>query len=157
MLHGMHGPRYDELFAKQARIEREMLGLNDKCELWRAREEMGTEAWSVEKFLAKMDIIQKARTNSGSVSGIIINDRIASWSTYRMFSNRCEYDIVGRALDDIALMEAETGSLGILDAILRNACWSEDRKRPHTLLRKVEEQRRDARRRNSKKRRKRRR
>ena len=25
----MHGPRYDELFAKQARIEREMLGLND--------------------------------------------------------------------------------------------------------------------------------
>ena len=26
----MHGPRYDELSAKQARIEREMLGLNDK-------------------------------------------------------------------------------------------------------------------------------
>ena len=49
----MHGPRYDELFAKQARIEREMLGLNDKCELWRAREEMGTEAWSVRKVLSK--------------------------------------------------------------------------------------------------------
>ena len=74
----MNGPRYDELFAKQARIEREMLGLNDKCELWRAREEMGTEAWSVEKFLAKNDIIQKARTNSDSASDIIIDDRIAS-------------------------------------------------------------------------------
>jgi hypothetical protein len=89
--------------------------------------------------------------NSGSVSGIIINGRIASWSTYRVFSNRCEYDIVGRALDDIALMEAETGSQGILDAILRNACWSDDRKRLHTLLRKVEEKRHDSKRRNSKK------
>ena len=68
-----------------------------------------------------------------------------------MFSYRCEYDIVGRALDDIALMEAETGSQGILDAILRNACWSDDRKRLHTLLRKVEEKRHDSKRRNSKK------
>ena len=64
----MHGPCYDELSAKQARIEREMLGLGDKCELWRAREEMGTEAWNVEKFLAKMDVIQKARMNASSAS-----------------------------------------------------------------------------------------
>ena len=41
-----------------------MLGLHAKCELWRAREEMGTEAWNVEKFLAKMDVIQKARMNA---------------------------------------------------------------------------------------------
>ena len=64
----MHGPRYDELSAKQARIEREMPGLGDKCEFWRAREEMGTEAWNVEKFLAKMDVIQKARMNASSAS-----------------------------------------------------------------------------------------
>ena len=60
----MHGPRSDELSAKQARIEPEMLGLNYKCDLWKAREEMGTEAWNVEKFLAKMDVIQKARMNA---------------------------------------------------------------------------------------------
>ena len=64
----MHGPCYDELSAKQARIEREMPGLGDKCEFWRAREEMGTEAWNVEKFLAKMDVIQKARMNASSAS-----------------------------------------------------------------------------------------
>ena len=112
---------------------------------------MGTEAWNGEKYLAKMDVIQKARMNASSASGSIINDRISSWSAYRMFSNHCEYYIVGRALDDIALMEAETGSHGSLDAILRNACWSEDRKRLHTLLLKVEEQRHGAKRRNSKK------
>ena len=76
---------------------------------------------------------------------------MTSRSAHRMSSNHCGYDIVGRVLDDIALMEAETGSHGTLDAILRSACWSEDRKRLHALLRKVEEQRHDARRHNSKK------
>ena len=68
-----------------------------------------------------------------------------------MFSNHCEYDIVGRAMDDIVRMEAETGSHGTLDAILRNACWTEDRKRLHTLLRKAEKQRQGAKRCNSNK------
>ena len=68
-----------------------------------------------------------------------------------MFSNHCEYDIVGRTLEDIALLEAETRSHGTLDTVLCNACWSEDRKRLQALLRKVEEQRHDARRHNSKK------
>ena len=45
-----------------------MIGLSDKCELWRAREEMGTEAWNGEKYLAKMDVIQKARMNASSAS-----------------------------------------------------------------------------------------
>ena len=99
--------------------EREMLGLHQKCELWRERDELGTEAWNVEKFITKMDIIQKARSNTRSSAGIIINDRIAAWSAYRMFQYRCEYDIVGRALDDIALLETESGSHSTLDAILR--------------------------------------
>ena len=76
---------------------------------------------------------------------------MTSRSAHRMSSNHCGYDIVGRVLDDIALMEAETGSHGTLDAILRSACWSEDRKRLQALLRKVEEQRHETKRRNSKK------
>ena len=39
----------------------------------------------------------------------------------------CEMDIIGRALDDILLLEAEMGEQGFLDMILRNSCWQEDR------------------------------
>ena len=54
----MTGSRYEELNTKQGRMEREMLGMTKKQELWRAREEMGTRSWASEKFLQKLGIIQ---------------------------------------------------------------------------------------------------
>ena len=89
--------------------------------------------------------------NKRSTAGIIRNDREAAWSVYRMFPYRCEYDIVGRALEDIAILETESGSHGTLGAILRNKCWTEDRKRLVQLLCKVEELRHIAKRSSSKK------
>ena len=50
-----YGNRYQEITAKQGRIEREMLGMGKCQELWAAREEMGTESWAMEKFYLKME------------------------------------------------------------------------------------------------------
>ena len=36
-------------------------------------------------------------------------------------------DIIGRALDDLLLFEADMGDQGFLDMVLRNACWQENR------------------------------
>ena len=72
----MTGKRYDELFAKQARIEREMLGLSKHQELWRAREELGTESWAVERILRKFDIIQSMRTDNKAIVALVFRDPI---------------------------------------------------------------------------------
>ena len=50
----------------------------------------------------------------------------------------CEMDIIGRALDDILLIEAETGEEGFLDMVPWNACWQEDRLLLRAFLDKVE-------------------
>ena len=53
----------------------------------------------------------------------------------------CEMDTIGRALDDILLLEAEMGEQGFLDMVLRNACWKEDRLLLRGLLDRVESSR----------------
>ena len=115
-------------------MEREMLGMTKTQELWRAREEMGTRSWAPEKFLQKLDIIQTMRKNERAIVGHILRERIESWKTSRglprceyLAMHSCEMDIIGRALDDILLLEAEMGEQGFLDMILRNSCWQEDR------------------------------
>ena len=55
----MTGSRYEELNAKQGRMEREMLGMTKKQELWRAREEMGTRSWASEKFLQSSTLFKQ--------------------------------------------------------------------------------------------------
>ena len=79
----MTGRRYEELSAKQGRMEREMLGMAKTQELWRAREEMGTRSWSVEEFVQKWDIIQSMRKNDKAIIGHILRDRIESWKSPR--------------------------------------------------------------------------
>merc|ERR1711965_600052 len=135
----MTGRRYDELSAKQGRMEREMLGMAKNQELWRAREEMGSRSWSVEKFIQKWDVIQSMRNNDKAIVGHIFRDRIESWKMSReqhsaddLTTHSCEMDIIGNALNDILLLEAESGEQGFLDMVLRNKCWQQDR----LLLRK---------------------
>ena len=79
------------------------------------------------------------RKNDRALVGHIFRERIESWKTsgglpgcaeHAMHS--CEMDIIGRALDDILLLETEMGEQGFLDVILSNSCWQEDR----LLLRK---------------------
>ena len=141
----MTGKRYDELFAKQARIEREMLGLSKHQELWRAREELGTESWAVEKILRKFDIIQSMRKDK-AIAGLVFRDRVESWIVARNSADgsdlsrtrSCELDAVGNALNDLVLLESEIGEQGILDMVLRNFCWEDDRKRLRSFFRRVE-------------------
>ena len=49
-------------------------------------------------------------------------------------------DIIGRALDDILLLETEMGEQGFLDVILSNSCWQEDRLLQRGFLNRVEPQ-----------------
>ena len=60
------------------------------------------------------------RKNDNAIVGHIFRERIESWKTsgglpgcaeHAMHS--CEMDIIGRALDDILLLEAESGEQGI--------------------------------------------
>ena len=53
----------------------------------------------------------------------------------------CEMDIIGRALDDILLLETEMGEQGFLDVILSNSCWQEDRLLQRGFLNRVESSR----------------
>ena len=53
----------------------------------------------------------------------------------------CEMHIIGRALDDILLLEAEMGEQGFIDMILRNSCWQEDRLLLRKFLDRVESSR----------------
>ena len=94
-------------------------------ELWRAREEMGTRSWSVEKFVQKWNIIQSMRKNGKAITGHILRDRIESWKVSKDHPDNeypsiqsSEVDIIGHALDDRLLLEAETGEQGILNMIL---------------------------------------
>ena len=74
------------------------------------------------------------RNNDKTIDRRIFRERIESWKTSRGLPrcgdpamHSCEMDIIGRALDDILLLEAEMGEQGFLDMILRNSCWQEDR------------------------------
>ena len=122
--------------------------MTKKQELWRAREEMGTRSWASEKFLQKLDIIQTMRKNDKAIVGHIFRERIESWKTSRGLPgcgehamHSCEMDIIGRALDDILLLEAEMGEQGFIDMILRNSCWQEDRLLLRKFLDRVESSR----------------
>ena len=50
-------------------------------------------------------------------------------------------DIIGNALDDICLLEAEIGGQGVLDMLIRNECWQEERLLLRKFLDRVESQR----------------
>ena len=74
------------------------------------------------------------RNNDKAIDRRIFRERIESWKTSRGLPgceeqalHSCEMDIIGRALDDLLLFEADMGDQGFLDMVLRNACWQEDR------------------------------
>ena len=85
------------------------------------------------------------RKDSKAIAGLVFRDRIESWSAARNSADgrdqsrtrNCELDVVGNALDDLVLLESEIGEQGILDMVLRNFCWEEDRKRLRRFLRRV--------------------
>ena len=125
-----------------------MLGMAKTQELWRAREEMGTRSWTSKKFLQKWDVIQSLRKNEKAFAGHILRDRIETWKACRGCPEEqdsqlrsCEMDIIGNALDDICLLEAEIGGHGVLDMLIRNECWQEERLLLRKFLDRVESQR----------------
>ena len=86
------------------------------------------------------------RKDSKAIAGLVFRDRIESWSAARNSADgrdqsrtrNCELDVVGNALDDLVLLESEIGEQGILDMVLRNFCWEDDRKRLRSFFRRVE-------------------
>ena len=85
------------------------------------------------------------RNNDKTIDRRIFRERIESWKTSRGLPgceehamHSCEMDIIGRALDDVLLLEAEMGEQGFIDMILRNSCWQEGRLLLRGFLDRVE-------------------
>ena len=144
---GLYGKRYDDLEAKQARIERSMLGLGPRQELWMAHQEMQTESWTNEKFYLKMKTILTARKNQDITVRDIFEARTSQWDDEKKNGiieedkKYCEYDIIGRALNDIWKMEKETGQYGALEKTINNTCTETALKEIKALLDAMEKKR----------------